>query len=286
MRAEVRETAILSTSKERNPLDPMTTPRPWIFASITGMLIATSMPAQNPGYTDTPRIPGSRWRVHDAERPRPAVVTPGTATEASPPADAIVLFGGEDLSGWTGRGGRAQWKVEDGFMEVNGTGDIQSREQFGDCQLHIEWATPETVSGTSQERGNSGVFLMGRYEIQVLDSFDNPSYADGQAAAVYGQSPPLVNASRGPGEWQSYDIIFTAPRFGRDGELVEPAYVTVVHNGVLVQNHVKILGPTQHRRAPVYTKHDATGPLQLQDHGNPVRYRNIWVRKLGEVEER
>lgn len=235
------------------------------------------------GYTDTPLLPGSKWRVHDAERPRPAAVEPGTASTAElpgkPPADAIVLFDGKDLAQWTSRGGDAKWKVEGGAMEVNGTGDIETLEAFGDCQLHVEWAAPATVKGESQGRGNSGIYFMGRYEVQVLDSFENPSYADGQAAALYGQTPPLVNACRKPGEWQSYDILFTAPRFA-EGKLVTPAHVTVLHNGVLVQHHTPLLGATAHKTLPKYEPHGAALPLRFQDHGDPVRYRNIWIRKL------
>lgn len=235
------------------------------------------------GYTDTPLLPGSKWRVHDAERPRPAAVEPGTASTAElpgkPPADAIVLFDGKDLAQWTSRGGDAKWKVEGGAMEVNGTGDIETLEAFGDCQLHVEWAAPATVKGESQGRGNSGIYFMGRYEVQVLDSFENPSYADGQAAALYGQTPPLVNACRKPGEWQSYDIVFEAPRF--EGErLVRPVRVTVFHNGVLVQHAQEMIGASSHRTVAKYTPHAPTAPLRLQDHGNPVRYRNLWVRKL------
>jgi hypothetical protein len=206
-------------------------------------------------------------------------VTPG-AEPGAPPSDAIVLFG-TDLSGWrTANGGPPKWKVENGVLQVvPGGGDILTREEFGDCQLHVEWATPTPPHGNSQERGNSGVFLMGLYEVQVLDSFENLTYADGQAAALYGQFPPFVNASRPPGEWQAYDIVFEAPRF--EGEaLASPAYLTVLHNGVLVQNHRAVLGPTLHRRLAHYTPHGPAGPLKLQDHENPVRYRNVWIRRL------
>lgn len=233
---------------------------------------------KKPGYTDTPRIPGQKWRVHDADRPRPKVVTPGKA--GGPPADAVVLFDGKNLDAWKGRKGPAQWKVADGYFEVvPRTGTIGTRQEFGDCQLHIEFATPKVVKGHSQGRGNSGVFFFGRYEVQILDSYKNPSYADGQCGALYGQYPPLVNASRGPGEWQSYDIIFKAPRF-KDGKLESPAYVTVIHNGVLIHHHVKLIGPTSHKRAARYRPHGPTGPITLQDHGNPTRFRNIWLRKL------
>jgi hypothetical protein len=237
------------------------------------------------GYDDTPVIPGQTYKVHDNSRPQPRIVTPGTESmperAGSPPSDAVVLFDGTSLSGWAAqRGGDAQWKVENGYMEVTpGTGDIQTRAEFGDCQLHLEWAAPRQVKGESQGRGNSGVFLMGRYEIQVLDCYDNPTYADGTAAAVYGEFPPLVNACRKPGEWQTYDIIWTAPRF--DGEtLLRPAYLTLLHNGVIVHHHTELVGPTGHRDTYKYVPHPATGPLRLQDHGDLVRFRNIWYRPL------
>jgi hypothetical protein len=241
------------------------------------------------GYDDTPMLPGSQWRVHDSRRPQPTVVEPGTSSTPEqagrPPSDAVVLFDGTDLSRWTGREGEAKWKVENGYMEVTRTGDIETREHFGDCQLHLEFATPVEVKGDSQGRGNSGVFLAGRYEIQVLDGYDNLTYADGITASIYGQFPPLVNACRPPGEWQSYDIFFVAPRFQGE-QLVSPAYITVVHNGVLVHNHQAALGPTGHRNLSNYDRpHAAEGPLKLQDHGNPVRYRNIWMRRLKGYDE-
>lgn len=229
------------------------------------------------GYKDTPLLPDGKWHVHDPDRPTPAVVTPGTG--GAPPSDALVLFDGKSLAAWKSGDKDAAWKLVDGAMEVNGTGTIETRESFGDIQLHLEWRAPEKPESESQGRGNSGVFLMGMYEIQVLDSFENRTYADGQAAALYGQRPPLVNACRKPGEWQSYDIFFKAPRF--DGQkLASPAVVTVVQNGVLVQNAEAFLGATRHREVATYSAHAPTGPLALQDHGNPVRYRNIWVRRL------
>lgn len=227
-----------------------------------------------------------RWKQHDLNRPVPPVVTPGTAsteeTAGKPPSDAVVLFAGKDLSHWQGKdGGPAKWKVAGGYMEVvKGTGDIQSREKFGDCQLHVEWEAPVPAAGEGQDRGNSGVFLMGKYEIQVLDSYHNRTYADGQAAAVYGQYPPLVNACRPPGQWQTYDIVFHRPRFSSAGKLLRPARVTVLQNGVLVQDNVALTGPTAHGQRPPYQAGPNRLPLGLQDHGNPVRFRNIWVREL------
>ncbi len=240
-------------------------------------LSAAGLQDEPVGYDDTPLLPDSKWRVHDKARPVPPSVRPGDGPAA--PSDAIVLFDGRDLSQWTDGSKEARWKVESGFMEVNGTGQIQTREHFGDCQLHLEFATPEKVEGSSQGRGNSGVFFFGRYEVQILDSYQNRTYADGQAAALYGQTPPLVNASRGPGKWQSYDIIFHAPRFEGD-KLLAPARVTVLHNGVLVQDNTPFIGATAHRAVAQYSPHEATGPIALQDHGNPMRFRNIWIRKL------
>jgi hypothetical protein len=240
---------------------------------------------KNLGYDDTPVIPGMNYKVHDGTRPQPRIIQPGTAstqeTPGQPPSDAVRLFDGKDLSGWTAvRGGAAQWKVENGIMEVApGTGDIQTQEQFGDCQLHLEWAAPSVVKGDSQGRGNSGVFLMGQYEIQVLDCYDNPTYPDGTTAAIYGQYPPLVNACRKPGEWQTYDILWVAPRFEGD-KLARPALVTVLHNGVVVHHATSLQGPTQHRQVAAYKAHAPTGPLRLQDHGDLVRFRNIWYRPL------
>ena len=260
---------------------------------IVTVVVATALSAQEQkaptGYTDTPTIPGSKWRVHDDARPRPPVITPGTfSTEdmpGKPPSDAVVLFDGTNLAAWrTENGEPAKWKVENGYMEVvPGAGDIWTRQNFGDSQLHVEFRTPSPPKGNSQERGNSGVLLYGIYEIQVLDSYNNLTYADGQASAVYGQSPPLVNASRPPGEWQVYDIVYTSPRF-KDGKVEVPGYVTVFHNGVITQNHTQLLGATGHRTLPKLVVHDPMGPIRLQDHHNPTRYRNIWIRPLGEVQ--
>lgn len=232
------------------------------------------------GYDDTPMQPDGQWRVHDIKRPRPRIVAPGPFVPVEPPADASVLIGkGNELAAWQMTDGSpVTWPIAGGVLS-SGKGFIQTRKLFTDVQLHVEFATPDKVAGNSQDRGNSGVFLSGVFEIQVLDSYDNVSYADGQAAAMYGQHPPLVNASRGPGEWQSYDIVFTAPRF--EGEtLKSPANVTVFHNGVVVHHARPFWGPTAHRRILPYAPSNARGPIRLQDHGNPVRFRNIWVRDL------
>lgn len=206
----------------------------------------------------------------------PPVVTPGK-TSADPPSDAIILFDGKDLSAWDG-GDR--WKVEEGVAIV-GRGDIRTKEEFGDCQLHIEWSAPVPATGTSQGRGNSGVFFHDRYELQVLDNYENDTYNDGQAGAIYKQTPPQVNAMRKPGEWNTYDVIWTAPKFNDDGSLESPASITAIHNGVLVLNHFELLGNTPFHEPPKYEAH-GKGPIRLQDHGNPVRYRNIWVREIKE----
>jgi hypothetical protein len=238
------------------------------------------------GYKDTPMLPGGRWHVHDSDRPFPPVIMPGTcSTQDQPgkaPSDAVVLFDGTDLSHWqSGRGEPARWAIEDGAMVAKPrSGAIRSRDEFGDCQIHLEFATPNPPRGRDQDRGNSGVIIFGRYEIQVLDSYENVTYADGQAAAIYGQYPPVVNASRPPGQWQTYDIIFTAPRFKADGSLESPAYSTVLHNGVLVHNHTAHFGPMAYRASPPYRAHGPKGPIVLQDHGHPVRFRNIWVREI------
>jgi hypothetical protein len=242
------------------------------------------------GYKDTAILPGQKWRVHDIDRPHPRLVTPG-AQFGMPPSDAIVLFDGKDLSKWlmAKRGGAVvppTWIVKDGYMEApHNAGSIFTKEKFGDIQLHIEWAAPAEVDGTSQWRGNSGVLLMNRYEIQVLDSWNNPTYADGQAGAIYGQWPPLVNASRKPGEWQSYDIVFEAPKF--EGEkLVKPAYATVFHNGVLLHHKKEIIGRMAHRVVGTYAPHGPEEPFGLQDHDTATRFRNIWVRRLTDYDQK
>ena len=248
-------------------------------------VMTTSVGGQQPslGYDDTPMQPDGRWRIHDGTRPQPSLVTPGPApvNPVPPPADATVLIGTrDDLAAWQMMDrSPATWTMTNGVVET-GKGLMRTRAEFTDFQLHVEFATPREVKGDSQGRGNSGVFLLGRFEVQVLDSYHNPTYPDGQAAALYGQHPPLVNASRPPGQWQTYDIAFTAPRFKPDGTLNRPAVVSVVHNGIVVQNAATFWGPTAHKKIDPYTPDTASGPIALQDHGNPVRYRNVWIRPL------
>jgi len=287
--------------------------------------IIQALAADAIGYKDTPMLPGQPWHVHDPDRPLPRVVTPGETFShgAPPPSDAVVLFDGTDLSKWKSDKGEAGWKVvhdqpaqcqpkktapmrgaealiqrtqktadccstkPGGYMEdVKGAGNIRTKEEFGDFQLHIEFATPEKVVGNSQGRGNSGVLIFGDYEVQVLDSYNNRTYADGQAGAMYGQYPPLVNPVKKPGEWQSYDIIFEAPQWDKDGKLTKRASVTVLLNGVAVHNKKEYIGKSVHKEVGTYEKmHASRGPIMLQDHGNPTRFRNIWVRNLGEYDK-
>ena len=230
----------------------------------------------------------SQWKAHDMNRPRPPIVKPGAlALPVPPPSDAVILFDGKDLSKWRSEDGSpAKWIAANGYMEsVKGSGYLFTRQNFGDIQLHVEWATPVPPSGESQGRGNSGVFPMGLYEIQVLDSYGNDTYPDGQAASIYGQYPPLVNACLPPGEWQSFDTVFRRPRFNADGQLLEPAKVTLFQNSILVQDNVRVWGPTMWLQHLPYEPHPDKMPLSLQDHGNPVRYRNIWLRELSESVE-
>jgi hypothetical protein len=237
--------------------------------------------------------PDPQWLGHDRERPLPAVVTPGTPSSQEqpgrPPSDATVLFDGKDNSAWVAMDGSpTKWVVKDGALEcVPGSGYVRSLQSFGDCQLHVEWSAPTPVHGDSQGRGNSGVFFgFGRYEVQVLDSYNNKTYADGSAASVYGQYPPLVNASLAPGQWQTYDIIWTAPRFDDEGKLKAKARLTVIHNGVVVQNNVELTGPTGWVGRVPYPTHPERMPIAFQDHGNPVRYRNVWVREFNQPRQK
>jgi hypothetical protein len=211
--------------------------------------------------------------------PEPKVVTPGK-TDSEPPSDAIVLFDGKDLSKWN-KG--ENWEIKDGEA-TSRRSDITTKDSFGDCQLHVEFATPEKVSGSGQGRGNSGVYMMTKYEIQILDSYNNPTYFDGQCASIYKQTPPMVNACRKPGEWQSYDIVFNVPKFAEDGKIIKPAYATVIQNGILVQNHYELIGGTFYDQPAHYEKHAEKMPILLQFHGNPVKFRNIWIREIKQLE--
>lgn len=246
------------------------------------------------GYTDSPVLAGQKWKVHDPERPYPTAVTPG-ATLGAAPSDAVILFDGKNLDQWIqndpgddlSKAKPAKWKLEEGTIQVvPGTGALYTKEKFGDVQLHIEWQEDAKVTGTGQNRGNSGVFFLNQFEVQVLDSYNAPTYADGQAGALYGQRPPLVNPIRKPGEWQVYDIIFESPRF-ESGKLVKPAYLTVFFNGVMVHNRYELAGPTVHRSIAPYSPMSSEGRISLQDHGpkEKLRFRNIWARKLRGYDE-
>jgi len=255
---------------------------------LTSFLIAltlcSGLSARN--NTGSNAMSESIWKVHDWSRPRPSIVTPPTPSTQQKagvaPSDAIVLFDGTGLDLWRAMdGGEAGWIVENDYIKsVKGTGSIRTLQGFGDCQLHLEFMTPTPPKGKSQGRGNSGVFLMGIYEVQILDSYDNVTYADGQCSALYGQYPPHVNVCRKPGEWQTYDIVFKAPRFAKNGDVLKPAVITVFQNGVLTQDHVELQGPTNWCSRTPYKKHPEKLPISLQDHGNPVRFRNIWIREL------
>lgn len=254
-----------------------------LAAGMAAAASAQDKGGEKPGFTDTPVLPDGKWRVHDANRPAPPVVAPA-ATPGGAPADAVVLFDGRSLDAWQPQG--AAWPVKDGAFTVParkaGAGEsaLVSRQSFGDVQLHLEFRSPNPPTKSSQDRGNSGIWFMQRYELQILDGYNNPTYADGTVGAVYGWKPPLANAARAPGEWQSYDVIFERPRFNADGKLLRPAYVTALLNGVLVQNHQAMLGTTVWRKVATYEAHGDAAPIQLQDHDSPVSYRNIWVRPL------
>ena len=253
--------------------------------ALTGLGIASAIRVSGLGYQDTPMIPGTKWHIHDGTRPQPKVITPGEKP-GDAPSDAVVLFDGKDLSKWRSGKEDAKWVAKDGYFEcVPQSGYLMTKENYGpDVQLHIEFATPNPPHGDDQGRGNSGVFFFGgTFEIQVLDCYENKTYPDGQTSALYGQWPPLVNACRKPGEWQTYDIIFEAPRF-KDGKVEKPAIATVFHNGVLTQNHRELFGGTVHRQIVPYKDQGEKGAIGLQDHGNPVRFRNVWVRELKPVD--
>lgn len=258
----------------------------WAAAVAAAATMACSGSAQDkPGFRDTPMLPDGKWRVHDPDRPYPEVVTP--APPGAPPSDALVLFAGTSLEAWQPQ--VTPWPIKDGAAistpRAQGEGEnaLISKESFGDVQLHLEFRSPTPPEKFSQDRGNSGISFMERYEVQILDAYNNATYADGTVGAIYGWKPPLVNPSRPPGEWQSYDIVFERPRFAPGGELVRPAYATVFLNGVLVQNRQPWLGPTVWRRVGSYEQHGDAAPIRLQDHNSPVSFRNIWVRRLPEA---
>ncbi len=244
---------------------------------LTGLLVIVGLCASQ--FVQAQERPTIEPKLTEVWEPVPQKITPGE--DSAPPSDAIVLFDGKDLNEWTNNdGGSAEWTVEDGAMTVKaGTGALKTKQKFGDFQLHIEWRAPSEVKGEGQGRGNSGIFMMERYELQVLDSYESKTYSNGQAGSMYKQSIPLVNACKGPGEWQTYDVIFMAPVFTEKGALKSPARITVLHNGVLIQNNFELRGPTEYNRIPMYETHGKAS-LMLQDHGNPVSFRNIWVREL------
>ena len=266
---------------------------PYSLVVLTNALVFTVavpvLASDRPGYTNTPFLPDLPWHVHDPDRPVPRVVTPGNTFNqgANPPSDAVVLFDGKDLSHWTTiSNSEPGWKVENGYTEiVPKSGNIRTKDEFGDFQLHLEFCTPATVEGESQGRGNSGIKISGRYEVQILDSFENATYPDGQCGALYGQWPPLVNASRRPGEWQTYEIVFETARWDTNHKLVKPACVTVIHNGVVLHHRKEFMGTTRHKEVLGYSEHPPHGPIVLQEHGNAVRFRNIWIRDLGEYDK-
>ena len=259
---------------------------------IAAMALTTAGPVaaqDKPGFKDTPMLPGGQWRVHDADRPAPVAVAPAAAP-GGPPADAIVLFDGRSLDAW--KPDRIAWPIENGVLIIpsraksGGENNLVSKQSFGDVQMHLEFRSPYPPTKSSQDRGNSGIWFMQRYEVQILDGSQNPTYADGTVGAVYGWKPPLVNPSRAPGEWQSYDIVFERPRFTPDGMLLRPAYITALLNGVLVQNRQPLLGTTVWKKVARYEPHADAAPIHLQDHGSPVPFRNIWLRPLPEAAAR
>lgn len=254
-----------------------------MIRSLVGLTITIVLTAGASSALQAQQAPLGGWPQHSRARPAPPVVTPAPYVQQLPPRDAVVLFDGSSLDRWMmSDSSTAKWRVVDGAFEVvPGTGTLRTRDSFGDVQLHIEWMAPTPPRGHDQDRGNSGVFFGGgRYEVQVLDSWRNATYPDGQAASLYGQYPPLVNASRAPGEWQTYDITYRRPRFSAAGKVLSPAVLTVIHNGVLVQDHRALIGPTANGSRPPYEQHEDRLPLMLQDHEHPVRFRNVWLRQL------
>jgi hypothetical protein len=260
----------------------------WFSFRPSHLLLASSALLALPCYCYGGTQPDPNWLEHDRRRPQSPVVTPGTFSTQEqpgrPPSDATVLFDGKDLSQWVSiDGSPTKWIMKDGYMEcVKGSGYVRTLQNFGDCQLHVEWATPVPAEGQGQGRGNSGLFFgLERYEVQVLDSYESTTYVDGSAGSIYGQYPPLVNVCRPPGQWQTYDVLYTAPRFDAEGKLLSPARMTIFQNGVLIQHNVELTGPTSWLERAPYKAHPEKQPISLQDHGNPVRYRNIWIRELG-----
>ena len=258
----------------------------YLAAGLIAMTGGSAFAQDKPGFKDTPMLPGGKWHVHDSDRPYPDVVTPAAVPGAAP-SDAVVLFDGKTLDAWQPQA--TPWILKDGAVtsqpRAGGGGEnaLVSKQSFGDVQLHLEFRSPNPPTKTSQDRGNSGIWFMQRYEIQILDGYQNRTYADGTVGAIYGWKPPLVNASRKPGEWQSYDVVFERPHFGADGKLLRPAYITAFLNGVLVQNRQPWLGGTIWRKLGTYQAHADAAPIQLQDHNSPVSFRNIWVRPLPEA---
>ena len=259
----------------------------WAAAAAAVATLGCSGSAQEkPGYTDTPMLPGGQWHVHDPDRPYPEVVTPGKQPGGAP-SDAVVLFDGTSLDAFEPQA--TPWPIADGAMTSTppasrqGGNGLTTKDNFGDVQLHLEFRSPNPPKGTSQDRGNSGIYFMEKYEIQILDGYENETYADGTVGSIYAWKPPLVNPSRPPGEWQSYDIVFERPHFGPDGKLQRPAYITAFLNGVLVQNRQAFLGPTSWRAVAKYEPHGDAAPIHIQDHNSPVSFRNIWVRRLPEA---
>ena len=257
--------------------------RTFRWTALVGCLAVGGMAHAKEGFGEkpgTPEIPGTKWQVHDGTRPQPPVVATGGAVSVKPPADAKVLFDGKSLAEWTTDGKIATWPVKDGILTA-APGTLISKEKFGPVQVHIEWRIPAGRKVDGQGGGNSGIFLMGLYEVQILQSHGNKTYPDGTARAIYGQTPPLVNATAPQGEWQSYEILFQPPKY-EGGKVAEPAWVTVIQNGVVLHHARKILGPTQYRQLASYPEnHPETGPLHLQFHGDPVEFRNIWARPIG-----
>ena len=245
---------------------------------IAAIALTLNASAQKKKYPETPEMTP---QMTEFWLPQPKVITPGDFNTNSAPSDAIILFDGKDLSKWKScDGGKAKWDVHDGvFTVTDGTGGIETKEKFGSFQLHIEWSAPTVIEGESQGRGNSGVFLQGKYEVQILDCYQNETYSNGQAGSIYKQQAPLVNAMRKPGEWNTYDIIYSAPVFNEDGTYKTAPTVTVIHNGVVIINHYTLRGTTEYIGHPRVEKH-GDGPIMLQDHGNPVSFRNIWIRKM------